>query len=107
MARKIVENWIVNVTRGSVVQIDGGRCEPLFACTDWDQAEFRWPNPIHEWREKHAIACNIEITGRTFQYRRSNWCVRVRIIWVGDGEPNTSCTGWLLISPWDCERVDN
>ncbi len=43
---------------------------------------------------------NIVITGRTFQRRPhqgTGLYVRIRIIFVGDCEPDTECEGWLLV----------
>ena len=59
--------------------------------------QFRWPNPIQEWRTSRAIAVNVEITGRTIQYRDGGRYVRVRIEWVGDCEPSTFSGGWLAV----------
>jgi hypothetical protein len=43
--------------------------------------------------------CRVEITGRTTQrrpYDDREW-VRVRIVFVGDGEPDTICPGWMVV----------
>lgn len=97
---KIIEGRIVTVGVGSRVALESGRVEELMPC-DWDQASFRYPNPIQEWREKHAIACNVQITGRTFQVKHGVIsAVKVRIEWVGDDEPNTYTEGWLLTDVW-------
>jgi hypothetical protein len=37
------------------------------------------------------------ITGRTVKRRMGDEWVRVRIEWVGDCEPSTFCSGWLLV----------
>lgn len=82
---------------GTYVILDGrqvGEC--LLPCDDWDDADFRWPNPIPEWRTSRAIACNVHVTGRTVQYRMGSFWVRCTVEWVGDGEPNTSCKGWIF-----------
>jgi len=85
---------------GSYVVLDGigvGKClleGDTFG--DWS-CDFRWPNPVEAWREKHAIACNVTITGKTLQLRNGgDLYVRVRIEWVMDGEPNTHCGGWMM-----------
>jgi|SRR5215469_6353966 len=98
MTTAIIESRLVKIEAGSRVEHDSGRTEFLLPCDDWDKAAFRWPNPIHEWRESHAIACNLKITGRTFQERNGkNFYVRVRFEWVGDGEPSTYSGGWLVV----------
>ena len=60
-------------------------------CGSWRGCQFRWPNPINEWAESRAIACNVTITGRTIR----NGYIRVRIEWVGDDDPSTFSGGWL------------
>ena len=102
---KVIENRTVTCDVGSVVEHDTGRTERLLP-SEWDKAQFRWPNPVPGWETKHAIACNVEITGRTFQYRGGTYYVRIRMIWVGDGEPDTDCPGWLKVDPWACPRVE-
>src|SRR5262249_5854847 len=44
-------------------------------------------------------ACSVEITGRTAQRRPYDdrlW-VRVRIVFAGDGEPDTVAGGWMTV----------
>jgi hypothetical protein len=101
---KVIDGLEVSAKVNSVVQLDSGRFERLLEGDDyqdsgWDGCDFRYPNPIREWATKHAIACNVHITGRTFQDRMGDgrrW-VRVKIEWVGDGEPNTYAGGWLSV----------
>lgn len=71
--------------------------EQLFPCTDWDMAEYRYPNPIPEWREKHATACNVKHTGRTIQRHSGAYWIKGEVEWVGDGEPSTFCCCWILV----------
>ena len=59
--------------------------------------EFRWPNPVREWRTSRAIAVNVQVTGRTIQYRWGGRFVRVKIEWVGDCEPSTFSGGWMAV----------
>jgi hypothetical protein len=89
---------------GSVVHLDGhpfaerllaGDPEPVG--DGWPGCDFRYPNPVNEWRESHAIACNVHVTGRTLQNRFGSLWVRVSIEWVGDCEPSTYGSGWLLV----------
>lgn len=68
-------------------------------CGSWAGCEFRWPSPVFGWREKHAIACNVTITGRALTRWGGDLWVRVKVEWVGDGEPSTETRGWLLV-PW-------
>lgn len=74
---------------GVVVRVNGkGFAEPLRACTDWDKATHRHPNPIREWRWKHDIACNVFFTGSTPRLAGGAWWRRGLVVWVGDGEPD-------------------
>lgn len=41
------------------------------------------------------LACNVEITGRRPQRRCGDYYLRVRITFIGDGEPDTVCGGWI------------
>ena len=42
-----------------------------------------------------SVAIEIEITGRVEQYRDGCGYIKVRITFVGDGEPNTYAKGWV------------
>ncbi len=42
------------------------------------------------------LACNIEPTGRVLRRRFDAYYMRVRIIFIGDGEPDVVCGGWIL-----------
>jgi hypothetical protein len=96
----------VSAKVGSYVEMDGQSCgEFLLPCKDWDAADFRWPNPILDWRESRAIACNVHVTGRTVQYRQGTRWVRCKIEFVGDGEPNTFASGWILFG-WDLQALN-
>lgn len=93
---KIIENRIVTIRAGDRIENAAGRIEVLLP-SEWNRAAFRFPNPIQEWREIHAIALNLSITGRTFQWRNGRHMVKLRLEWVGDGEPSTYSEGWLLV----------
>ena len=41
------------------------------------------------------IATNIIVTGRQRRRVMGDWFVRAKIIFVGDGEPNTETSGWV------------
>ena len=85
---------------GAYIRKDDGGDGRLLPCDDWDKAEFRWPNPIPEWREKHATAVNVEITGTTVRRKWYGGWVRVKMTWVKEDEPDTSSGGWML---WEKE----
>jgi len=106
-ATKEIERRVVRVEVGSVVELDSGRTEKLLVCDDWDRAAFRYPNPIREWAEVHAIACNVTITGRTIQYRNGSYYVRVAMEWPNEDEVSGRSSGWLLVNPWTLDRVED
>ena len=105
MTTATVENRILKVEVGTAVENAAGRTEKLLP-SDWDRAAFRFPNPIPGWEAKHAIACNVAITGRTFQRRKGAYYVKARIEWVGDGEPSTYGDAWILCNPWNLEYAN-
>jgi len=44
------------------------------------------------------LAVRIEITGRTLQWKHGENHVRVKIIFVGDCEPDTESGGWAVVN---------
>jgi len=59
-------------------------------------APFRLPSLNHP---DVAYAVRVEVTGRTIQTRPWNdygW-VKIRIVFVGDGEPDTCTSGWMKV----------
>ena len=69
--------------------------EPLIDC-DWDRADFR----IWNGRALYpALAANVEVTGRTIRWTTGliRPFVRVRITFVGDGEPNQMTGGRMYL----------
>lgn len=42
-----------------------------------------------------SLACRVEVTGRTFQKDKGCRVVRVKITFVGDGEPDQFCRGFM------------
>ena len=77
---------------GNWLEPDGWKTGGLLSESDWDAADFR----VGACFTSRTYALNLEITGRDLRYRYGslNW-VRVRIVWVGDGEPDTYSGGWL------------
>ena len=69
----------------------GGRLKP----SDWDKASFYLPTnsggPIKE------LAVNVTVTGHTLQRRQGDLYVRVKVEFVGDGEPSTFTGGWMKV----------
>jgi len=44
-----------------------------------------------------SLAVRVDITGRTLQTHQGGRAVRVRITFLGDGEPDTHSGGWLFV----------
>jgi hypothetical protein len=92
------------VQEGSEIYVDGWEpwASPLLP-SDWKAARYRISTqnasglrggPIK------SLACNVTITGRTPQTpfgKGGADCVRVKIEFVGDGEPSTFISGWMRI----------
>ncbi len=68
--------------------------EALETCDDWNAAEFRLPG----YPGTPAVAVNVETTGRTVRTIGAAFppVVRVRITFVGDGEPDVTVAGWMM-----------
>lgn len=81
---------------GQIVEIDtwpANSSEPLLP-SDWDKADFRLGTGL---KSIPSVAVNVKITGRTAQFTRAGYRVRIQIEWVGDCEPSTFSQGWLYI----------
>ncbi len=62
----------------------------LFPCDDWDAADFRIEGRITN------VAVNVEVTGRRIrQVPGGGYGWRVKVTFVGDGEPDTTVGGWM------------
>jgi hypothetical protein len=44
-----------------------------------------------------SLAVRIEVTGRTLQLHKGRLSVRVKVVFVGDGEPDTVCGGFMAV----------
>jgi hypothetical protein len=44
-----------------------------------------------------SLACEVELTGRTIQRVDGTYAIRCKIIFPGDGEPDTVTKGWMYI----------
>lgn len=84
---------LISPSVGNFLEPDGWSFGELLSESDWDAADFRVCGNGHD---PSGYAIKLEITGRDLRYRHGslNW-VRVRIVWVGDGEPDTFSGGWL------------
>lgn len=53
--------------------------------------------PVNSQGPIESLAVEIEITGRTIQTFQGNNCVRVRVVFKGDCEPDQTSGGWMKI----------
>lgn len=68
--------------------------------SDWDRADYRLPCDALQavYRNHPGIACKVFVTGRKVVRKFGLLCVRVRIILIGDGEPDTEFGGYMPIT---------
>lgn len=96
VAETTVEHRTVRVGAGAFVAPDNwAHGSFLSDCTEWTLADYRLTSPSGV-----PCAVNVEVTGRTIQRAPYTGAarVRVRIEFVGDGEPSTSVGGWLFLA---------
>lgn len=60
--------------------------------------------PTHSGGPIKELAVNVEITGHKPRWRQGAWYMRVKIIFVGDGEPDTITRGWVPCNAWGENR---
>lgn len=82
-----------NPTAGDFVKLDGASVSRALVAWSNDIAEFGLESlaggPIK------AVACRIEITGRKVNFKDNS--VRCRVVFVGDGEPDTFASGKVFL----------
>jgi len=78
--------------------------EIVAPCDDWDRADYRYPNPVPEWRRKHATACRLAFSGSQIVKRNGSTYRRGRITWVRDDEPDTYSPCLILVD-WRGEPI--
>jgi hypothetical protein len=87
----------IEVKVGCCIRPDGWSFGGRLISSAWDKAQFRLPRPAAFSGDPiQSLAVNVVVTGRTVQLREGGYWVRVRIEFVGDGEPSTFTGGWLL-----------
>lgn len=94
------QNTIVRI--GDTIKVDGDSISQQLQRCDWDQADFRLPRPCLQniWKDHQGLACRVEVTGRVLNWKvfGNHPGVRVKIILIGDGEPDQTLCGWLLVN---------
>jgi hypothetical protein len=81
---------------GRYVEPDGWGIGSCLKPSDWSAAEFYLPT--HCGGPIRCIAVNVTPTGRTLRRRFDSLLIRVRIEFVGDGEPSTFTGGLMVVS---------
>jgi hypothetical protein len=82
---------------GSCIRPDEWSFGSRLVPSAWDRAQFRLPRPnAFPGDPIQSLAVNVVVTGRTWQRREGDYWVRVRIEFVGDGEPSVFVGGWML-----------
>lgn len=88
------------VKAGCTIDLEGRTwAEELVACEVPEFAPYRFPSQtLRAVTGCVGPACRVEITGRTIQIRagKTLW-VRCKVVFVGDGEPDTEVAGWLKV----------
>lgn len=95
----VIAGEAYTIKPGDVVEKDGGLAERLrpgddFADSGYPGCQFRLP--VNASGPIKSVAVNIKVTGRTWKWRGDRCWVRVRIEYVGDCNPSTFASGWLL-----------
>lgn len=96
--RIMVGNWDATPEVGSYVKPDGWmygtHLEAGLTCEFW-KCDFYMP--LNSGGPIKAVAANIVVTGRTVQRKAGMYMVRVRIEFVGDGDPSTYTSGYMQL----------
>lgn len=62
--------------------------------SNWDAADFRLS--VGDGGPIRSLACNVEVTGKTLVRKDGREWVRCTVIYVGDGEPDTKVSGFMM-----------
>lgn len=84
---------------GSIIKLDARRVsEQLQPCEFPEFAPFRFPSySMQNVTGCVGPACRVEITGRKINYTGDGARVRVQVVFIGDGEPDTTAGGWMYV----------
>lgn len=77
---------------GSRLHLDGWQLSAGLGPCEWDRADFRLTDA------SLPLAVKVETTGRTVQRFRGELAVRVRVTFVGDGEPDVMHGAWMFLN---------
>lgn len=96
--RITVGNWDATPEVGMYVKPDElaycTRLEAGLICEYW-KCDFYMP--LNSGGPIKQVAANIVVTGRTVQRKAGMYMVRVRIEFVGDGQPSTYASGYMQL----------
>lgn len=79
---------------GSYVEPDGWRFGGRLLPETWEAASFRLPTGL---TTVTSLAVNVKVTGTMYRYRRGSRWVRVKVEFVGDGEPSRFRGAWMKV----------
>ena len=87
----------VEVKLDSYIVPDGWTFGGIVIASDWDKADFcLTKSASYAGDPIESLAVNVTITGSTWQRRQGDYWIRVKIEFVGDGEPSVFSGGWML-----------
>jgi hypothetical protein len=94
---KTIEGSTYTVVPGTVIKLDNGcekevgRADWLEGVEGWDHITLSWPTVIG------PVAILVEITGRKVIYKPGTILLRVKVEFVGDGEPSEFVSGYAYV----------
>ena len=86
----------IAVKLDSYIVPEGWRFGGRLQASNWEAAQFYLPT--NSGGPVESLAVNVQITGKTLQRRNGSSMVKVKIEFVGDGEPSTFTGGWMLVN---------
>jgi len=89
-----INDYDVTPKVGSYIKPDGW---PIGSCLVAGDSFSAFRLPTNSAGPITSLAVRIEVTGRTFKYRLGDWLVRVKIIFLGDCEPDTQTGGYMAV----------
>ena len=91
---QLVDGWEVEAKVGSIIKGDDWRLSSRLIKGD-GFSPLRYE--VNSLGPIKSLACRIEITGRTVQYTPDGKTVRIKIVILGDCEPDTSFGGIMYV----------
>jgi hypothetical protein len=89
-----INDYDVTPKVGSYIKPDGW---PIGSCLVAGDSFSEFRLPTHQ-TVITSLAVRIEATGRTLQYKGGDLMVRVRIVFIGDCEPDSHTHGYMKVA---------